>query len=413
MMASRLLWERHSLSDDRGHPLRDYIIVLIILTLASIILRFVSRSLRSDTTPSGYKSSFWWDDWVALCAVPVILAQFIATLVMIGNGFGHHVEALPPANITLILKIFYAGNYLFDSGIALAKASALLFLWRVFPPSVNQRWYNIALWAVQTANVAWWIGIVVATVFLCEPIEKNWYPTIEGSCVNSDRVYIGSAVASVFIDFVILLLPLPKIWRLRLGRSRKAGLFVIFVLGYGIIVVSIGRTVTVLTSQKAFSEDVTYAAIPLFYWFSTEPAVSMICICLPAMLGLGRSLVSAYFSPLASKLSTVWSYRGTGYYSSFRSRSGSLNGNSNNDKHSVRLRPMVDDEPLNHSTIISEPNTDKFWPRSPRDPTGDCLEPSGIPDDSALQTFPKVHDPRFTGIRVDKTVQVSDNKAHA
>ncbi|KAH9984909.1 hypothetical protein F4779DRAFT_612236 [Xylariaceae sp. FL0662B] len=216
-------------NDDRAPAFRAYLVVLTVLTVCSICLRFVSRSLRSDTWPS---RSYWWDDWMALAAAPFIYALLGASFAMLNRGFGHPIDTLSPDDILFILRVIYSGNYLFDTAIALAKASALLFFSRIFPRAVNERWFNIALLTVHALNIGWYIGIVLATVFLCDPIEKSWNPTVPGQCDTSYKVYIGSAVTSVMIDLMILLLPLPKIWRLQLKKAQKCGLLIVFLLGY-------------------------------------------------------------------------------------------------------------------------------------------------------------------------------------
>lgn len=53
--------------EDRGPGLRSFIIVMLILTVASITLRFWSRSLSFNRGTR--RPQFWWDDWIALLSV--------------------------------------------------------------------------------------------------------------------------------------------------------------------------------------------------------------------------------------------------------------------------------------------------------------------------------------------------------
>lgn len=43
---------------------------------------------------------------------------------------------------------------------------------------------------------------------------------------------MGSAIPSVLIDIIILVLPLPKLWHLKIDLARKIGLMTVFILGY-------------------------------------------------------------------------------------------------------------------------------------------------------------------------------------
>lgn len=53
---------------DRGPGLQAFVIVMTIVTVLSILLRFMSRSL-SPRHPGQHHARFWLDDWTALAAV--------------------------------------------------------------------------------------------------------------------------------------------------------------------------------------------------------------------------------------------------------------------------------------------------------------------------------------------------------
>ena len=78
-------------------------------------------------------------------------------------------------------------------------------------------------------------------------MNKYWDgEAVEGYCRSADALYIGSAVPSVVIDFFVLLLPLPIIARLNMKNSRKAMITGLFVCGYLVIAISLGRLITTL-----------------------------------------------------------------------------------------------------------------------------------------------------------------------
>lgn len=153
---------------------------------------------------------------------------------MIDAGFGRHLEALyvTPDKISYLSKMNWAGNFVYDIALFLSKIAALLFLARVFPRGANSKWFNWALWTTFGLNVAWLLGIIFGTIFFCWPISKNWNVTEPGHCGTQFDLLVGSAVPSVVIDLIILILPLPKLWQLRINRAKKIGLMGVFVLGY-------------------------------------------------------------------------------------------------------------------------------------------------------------------------------------
>ncbi|KAI0378203.1 hypothetical protein F5Y04DRAFT_262681 [Hypomontagnella monticulosa] len=311
-------------SDDLGPGLRAFIIVMIIITVVSLALRFWSRNL----TPSAARVQFhrfWWDDWVALIAAAILLSQLAIELVMIEDaGFGRHMETLSLEEQKLFFKLLYVGDFIYDTALVLTKLSGLLFLSRIFPRHANSRLFNGALYATYGLNASWLIGAYFGTIFLCDPVEKGWDPFLEGECGLTTNLFLGSAIPSVVIDLIIMILPLPKIWGLRTTAGKKVGLIAIFILGYCVIVVSLGRLITVLTSGDGFNTDTSYVAIRTFYWVSAESPVTIVCICLPAMLPLGNYIRRKYLDQFVTKIASVVSAHSVSHTSTIRSKSGNF-----------------------------------------------------------------------------------------
>lgn len=151
---------------------------------------------------------------------------------MVHYGLGRRVAFVPEEDLPQFLKILFIGYFVYDVALAITKCSALLFFSRVFPRRQSPTWFNWALYTIHGLNVAWLVGIIFGTVFICQPVAKNWIPDMPGYCGPPSGLWIGSAVPSAFIDLLILLLPLPKIWSLQLTRVKRFGIIAVFMLGY-------------------------------------------------------------------------------------------------------------------------------------------------------------------------------------
>ncbi|KAI1141436.1 hypothetical protein F5Y05DRAFT_261382 [Hypoxylon sp. FL0543] len=390
-------------SENRGPGLRAFNIVMIIIVVAATALRFVSRALGSSGPRQEHR--FWWDDWVSLLAVPFLVGQQALTLVTIHYGVGYHIWTLPPENTAMIVRIIFAIYLTYDTALFLTKASALLFLSRLFPNHANALWFNLVRYAAHALNIAWFLGIVFGTFFMCDPVAKNWDVAITyGTCGSTSSLFIGSAVPSVAIDLIILILPLPKIWGLQISKGRKLGISVIFFFGYGVVVVSLGRLITVLTSGAALDTDLTYAGVTVVYWVTAEPPITLLSICLPAMLPLGRHLARHYFSPLASKVSLLRSTFRSGS-SGLRSRSGnfssSMPGTSQDSHYLSRKGSNLQDDQealvLEHVAVHG-----KDRPGMPRIPTNQEQYQASI-HGGEPGSNPVSHE----SIRVDRDIKVS------
>ncbi|KAI3342579.1 hypothetical protein F4824DRAFT_446776 [Ustulina deusta] len=296
--------------DDRGPDFRVFIIVVLILSVTAVSLRLWSRSLGKHQTSFWHK--FWWDDWVALAAVPTLLAQFSIIFYMLSLGLGRHIDTLPAENIEACLFALFIVYFIYDFTLFLTKASALFFYSRVFVRHTHTTRFRYALWIVHFLNLSWLLGITFGTIFMCNPVAKGYQPDLPGTCGPIGALWVGSAIPSVIIDLIILLLPVPKIWGLEISLAKKSGITVVFALGYSVIVVSLGRLITVIKSADALSRDLTYEGVPALYWLCAESPITLVSICLPATLSLGRHLMNSYFIPLSSRvISLVSSKKGS------------------------------------------------------------------------------------------------------
>ncbi|KAI0973526.1 hypothetical protein F4678DRAFT_427025 [Xylaria arbuscula] len=289
--------------DDRGPSFRVFIIIVLILSVTAVSLRLWSRSLGKSQT--SFRHKFWWDDWLALAAIPTLLAQLSLIFHMISLGLGRHVNTLPPENVQAALLDLYVAYFVYDFTLFLTKTSALFFYHRVFVRRMHRTWFNYALWVVHFFNVSWLLGIVFGTIFMCDPVAKGYKPDLLGYCSPIGELWIGSAVPSVAIDLFILLLPVPKIWGLEISFAKKSGITVVFALGYSVIVVSLGRLITVIKTADALSRDLTYEGVSPLYWLCAESPITLISICLPATLSLGRHFMTSYLIPLSNKVKSL------------------------------------------------------------------------------------------------------------
>lgn len=86
------------------------------------------------------------------------------------------------------------------------------------------------------------------------------------------------------------------------------------------------RPVRANQAYSAFNSPCADAGVPVVYWVTAEPTVSLLGVCLPAMMPLGRHLMATYLSPLASLVSLALSSRGSRSRSQIQSKSGDSSG---------------------------------------------------------------------------------------
>ena len=132
-----------------------------------------------------------------------------------------------------MLKDMYSISMLFDLSTSFSKLSALAFYTRVFHLGITtSRVWDLSFYIILGLTIACLVASMLLGILQCAAIEKYWTPTIPGSCLDG----FGDnwrTISNVVIDFVILVLPSPPIFRLQMKMSKKILVFVTFVLGYG------------------------------------------------------------------------------------------------------------------------------------------------------------------------------------
>lgn len=133
---------------------------------------------------------------------------------------------VPPQNLAPMFKRSLASALLVNTGLPLAKGSCLLFYTRIFNrPRVSVR----LSWALRTAHALNISTCVACTVTAAVKLNPHSVTTGQGDIF---AVWLSAAVSSVVMDLILMLLPMPMIWGLKVKMSRKIAIICIFFFGY-------------------------------------------------------------------------------------------------------------------------------------------------------------------------------------
>lgn len=144
---------------------------------------------------------------------------------------GYHLEAAwknRPERIISYWKSMLAIKFLYPTGVVLPKMP-ILFLYLRILIDRRTRIICFALVGIIGAN---WEAHLLASIFQCWPISYQWDKTIKGGrCFHQMTFCRTTSVPNIAIDLVMLILPIPMVWRLKTSRLRKLGLTIIFLVG--------------------------------------------------------------------------------------------------------------------------------------------------------------------------------------
>ena len=114
--------------------------------------------------------------------------------------------------------------------LMLVKQSILLLYRRVF----NQAKGTFA-WVIDGSLIftfGFSMACIFAIIFACSPVNKLWdYRVTGGHCLNAKALAISHAALNIFTDLLILVIPIPIVWRLQLNVRTK--IQVLSILGLG------------------------------------------------------------------------------------------------------------------------------------------------------------------------------------
>ncbi|KAF6224591.1 hypothetical protein HO173_012934 [Letharia columbiana] len=186
---------------------------------------------------------------------------------------------------------------MYPLSVVLIKCSILSLLYRIF----HVPRLKIYAATIGVSVIFWGITTLVVIIFNCNPINAYWDTQITNkACVNTLHYFLGIQIPNIILDVVIMILPLPYLWRSHITlSSHKAGLLFVFILGGFVIIAATLRLNTIAVHKH--SVDFTYDLIDLSVWTALETSTGVLCACFAAMQPL---LDFAIFGILDTERST-------------------------------------------------------------------------------------------------------------
>ena len=110
--------------------------------------------------------------------------------------------------------------------LGLVKLSFMFFYRRIFNNGRGKVFANLT-WGLIAVIITWIIGFFFAYVFICKGHPSYYWLSLADEtayCVNSTNLHLGYAISDFLLDFIILLFPMPLVWKeLRKKTLRVKG----------------------------------------------------------------------------------------------------------------------------------------------------------------------------------------------
>ncbi|KAI1205041.1 uncharacterized protein F4807DRAFT_465010 [Annulohypoxylon truncatum] len=255
------------------------IVPCMVLAFIALAMRLASRRIKG--------SKFIISDYLAIGG---FICAWAVGLIVIEEARIGEIQPVTISNRRKVLKISFASGMFYGTGFSLIKLSIIMLYRQLFPT----RFIRVSTAILSFCVVGWGIGLVVATIFTCQPIHGFWDVDIPSKCINTKWFCVGNGIPNMITDVCLLGLPdslleeymlilfveVREVWRLQLSWRSKAAISSLFILGGFVIVASGLRIGSMLVTE---SSSLTWTYVDVSVWASIEINVAVMCCCFPTV----------------------------------------------------------------------------------------------------------------------------------
>ncbi|KAL9583682.1 MAG: hypothetical protein Q9212_002569 [Teloschistes hypoglaucus] len=263
--------------ETRGPALTVVNIVFIILVVLVVALRFYTR-IRITR-------SFGLDDWVIGASLVPTFALTVVVLVADNHyGWNRHSWDLHAHNGPHGYKLCLAAQVLFFWAATLNKISLLCFYKRLTTGGIYKLWYKWCIVGGIAFQVLMLIAFFIVAVNACKPLSAFWTPlaTYPYECIDEGNYMLSFGILTIFLDFAILLLPIPLVMGLQLSRKQRIAVCTLFGLGFIVCIAGIVQVYYIDVALRK-SYDETWDGWPLWVASAVEVDLGILCVSIPAI----------------------------------------------------------------------------------------------------------------------------------
>ncbi|KFA74653.1 hypothetical protein S40288_03200 [Stachybotrys chartarum IBT 40288] len=202
------------------------------------------------------------------------------------RAFGVDTWTLDVDLMTSALKYFFALETIYLGLLCVIKVAIVCFYLRIFPQKTFQRLGYVAISFIVLSTTV----ILSCTIMQCRPISFTWEGWMSDErndkCLDLTQLASTAAGFNILHDLIILILPLPYVYKLQVARRTKLGIMLMFSLGIFVLITSCVRLSYIISFGHTFNPAWDY--IDPVIWSGLEVSVSLLVACLPAIRLLAK-----------------------------------------------------------------------------------------------------------------------------
>lgn len=286
--------------------LQAVIIFLTVIDCAAIGLRLYTKKALGQRLTI--------DDWSAVLGFSFVLALAVYFSIGIAN---HYVGYPYPEDFTGdeyhpiasgSYQHFWVWHLLLFIALWFIKCSLVLLYRRILVADTGNYtdWANILVLLSLILVTLWSLSFALTWSLACRPLRDFWdfpYVPSKPTCVDTWKLNSAITISDFLIDLIILLVPVPMVWRLHLPTMRKIAVLIVFGLGSIAVAASIMRMVRVVWVASDETNDIDGLLLntTVLFWSMIEANLGLLAACLPTLRGIVKirsvdTLIQSYRS---------------------------------------------------------------------------------------------------------------------
>ncbi|PYH45564.1 uncharacterized protein BP01DRAFT_318878, partial [Aspergillus saccharolyticus JOP 1030-1] len=251
---------------------------MLALAAVAVLLRFTARLVL--------RNALMADDWAIAAALLCISATTALSIAGGTSGAGKHIWSVTLEELMHLYRLLFSYTFIYASSCTCTRLSILFFYRRVFSPL--KPLLKVALFFGTSMTLSYPIIVWVTMSNACKPLPYFWtqFSGTSGRCIDVDRFFLAAGILNMLNDFIVLVIPFPRIVKLQMSVEKKLAISGIMAVGIFVCVASIIRIWYLSVFMS--SVDLTWLMGPVFIWSSIEPTVAVFCACMPHLAPLAR-----------------------------------------------------------------------------------------------------------------------------
>ncbi|KHO10776.1 hypothetical protein MAA_11622 [Metarhizium robertsii ARSEF 23] len=267
------------LSQDKRPLIVAISVTTWILAFTTVACRIVGRRMRG--------LQLWLDDWFIVAALPPSLGHVLGMAAYaVSHGLGRHVWAAKRDCLYAWALGLFVAEICYTLTLVFVELSILSFFWRSFSVRDSIQWPILILASIVCI---WGAAVLLVTFLQCLPTRAIWERFDPANSMSANnytcevdpvKFFYANAIPTIVTDLVMLMLPVPYVWRLQLPRIQKIALGCVFLAGVFVTIISMIRFYHLL-SLDLEDPDITWNFVTVGIWSFVEGNTAIVCACLP------------------------------------------------------------------------------------------------------------------------------------